>query len=256
VAQALGQYSLYWMGRVAEVSRRLPAAIDEARGRGDLYALAYMLALLKPYVQLAADQPHEDRRELDGLQEAWRLRRYSIPHFMVDFVHVQVDLYLGDVASAVRHLDEMWRRLSRSLHLRGQLFRILTSDLRARVALASADTARNPRPHLRAAQRGIRLLQRERMPWSDALAQLLRAGVAARQREHTEAVRLLRQAVKCFEGGDMNLHAAAARRRLGGLLGGAEGRDLVAQADAWMTGEMIANPPRMTDMHAPGFERL
>jgi hypothetical protein len=256
VAQALGQYSLYMQGQVAEVSRRLPAAIDEARGRGDLHALAFMLALHKPYVQLAADQPHEDRRDLDALGDAWRLRRYSIPHFMVDFVHVQVDLYLGDVPRAVGHLDEMWRRLRPSLHLRGQLFRILTSDLRARVALAVAATAPNARPHLRAAHHHIRLLQRERMPWGEALAQLLCAGVAARRHDRIEAVRLLREAVERLEAVDMHLHAAAARRRLGELLGGGEGRELVARADAWMATQKIANPARMTDMHAPGFAGL
>jgi hypothetical protein len=243
-------------GQVAEVSRRLPAAIDEARGRGDLHALAFILALHKPYVQLAADQPNEARRDLDTLRDAWRLRRYSIPHFMVDFVHVQVDLYLGDVARAVGNLDEMWRRLRRSLHLRGQIFRILTSDLRARVALAVTATARNARPHLRAACHTIRLLRRERMPWGEALAQLLCAGVAASRADRIEAVRLLRQAVERLEAIDMHLHAAAARRRLGELLGGAEGRDLLARADAWMAGQQIVNPARMTDMHVPAFAGL
>jgi tetratricopeptide (TPR) repeat protein len=256
LAQAIGQNCLCLQGRVAEVSRRLPSALDEARGRGDLYALAYLLAMAKPFVQLAADRPHENRRDLDALRAAWRLRRYSIPHFMVDFVHVQVDLYLGDTAAAVGHLDEMWRRLSRSLHLRGQLFRILTSDLRARVALAVAATARDARPHLRAARRDIRSLRREGMPWGDALAQFLRAGVAARRRDRTGAVLLLREAVERLEAVDMHLHAAAARRRMGELLGGGEGRDLLARADAWMAAQTIANPARMTDLHAPGFAGL
>ena len=51
----------------------------------------------------------------------------------------------------------------------------------------------------------------------------------------------------------MPLYAAVARRRLGALLGGDAGRDLVAQADSWMAGQGIVNPSRMTALFAPGF---
>jgi eukaryotic-like serine/threonine-protein kinase len=44
-----------------------------------------------------------------------------------------------------------------------------------------------------------------------------------------------------------------ARRRLGELLSGDEGRILVTAANEWMTGEGIRNPDRVTQMEAPGF---
>ena len=53
----------------------------------------------------------------------------------------------------------------------------------------------------------------------------------------------------------MLLYAAAARRRLGEMLGGDEGRALVETADAWMRSETIVNPERMTEVFAPGFDR-
>jgi hypothetical protein len=49
-----------------------------------------------------------------------------------------------------------------------------------------------------------------------------------------------------FRGVDMMLHAMGTRRRRGLLLGGAEGQDLVQQADAWMTGQTIRNPARIS----------
>jgi hypothetical protein len=51
----------------------------------------------------------------------------------------------------------------------------------------------------------------------------------------------------------MRLNAAAARRRLGILIGGDRGRALATEADACMASEQIRNPCRMTAMLAPGF---
>jgi hypothetical protein len=53
----------------------------------------------------------------------------------------------------------------------------------------------------------------------------------------------------------MGLHAACARRRLGEVLGGHAGRDLLAEADAWMAGQQIKNPGRMAAVLAPGFDK-
>ena len=55
-----------------------------------------------------------------------------------------------------------------------------------------------------------------------------------------------------FTATDMALHAAVARRRRGELLGGVQGAALLAEADAWMTGQAIRNPSRMAAMLAPG----
>ena len=56
-----------------------------------------------------------------------------------------------------------------------------------------------------------------------------------------------------FDACDMRLYAAAARRRLGQLVGRAEGRALMAGAESWMAGQTIRNPARMAAMLAPGF---
>jgi hypothetical protein len=51
----------------------------------------------------------------------------------------------------------------------------------------------------------------------------------------------------------MGLYAAVARRRLGELQGGNEGRQVASEADGWMTGQRIRNPRRFARMLAPGF---
>jgi len=51
----------------------------------------------------------------------------------------------------------------------------------------------------------------------------------------------------------MALYAAAARRRLGTLLGGDAGLALREAADRWMASEKIRAPARFTAIFAPGF---
>jgi hypothetical protein len=63
----------------------------------------------------------------------------------------------------------------------------------------------------------------------------------------------MRVAAEQLDAIEMRLYAAAARRRLGQLLGGDEGRGMIVQADVWMTGQGIKNPARMTAMLVPGF---
>jgi len=97
-------------------------------------------------------------------------------------------------------------------------------------------------------------IERERMPWGDGLALLVRAGVAARRGYLDGAIRLLSTAEAALEAANMRLYAAAARRHRGELTGGSQDRTLVAEADALMSCQHIRNPARMAAMLAPGFD--
>ena len=71
--------------------------------------------------------------------------------------------------------------------------------------------------------------------------------------ERDAARQLLVVAAAGFDRVDLQLYAAAARRRLGGLTGGDEGRQLVLQADDAMRSRGIPRPDRVADVLAPGF---
>src|SRR5262249_59123844 len=94
---------------------------------------------------------------------------------------------------------------------------------------------------------------KEDMPWAVAQGRAINAAVAFALGNDHQASTELRTAIACFESTGMALHAAAARRRLGGLLGGDEGEGLVKQADAWIARAGIANIDGMIRMLAPGF---
>jgi len=79
------------------------------------------------------------------------------------------------------------------------------------------------------------------------------AGVAFATGDHGAAAAELRSAIGRFESTGMALHAAVARRRLGAVVGGDEGRALTAEAEAWMTRAGITNADGLVRMLAPGF---
>ena len=99
-----------------------------------------------------------------------------------------------------------------------------------------------------------RRIAREKIAWALPFASLVRAGIAHQQGESSKAVNLLSEAVENFDLADIDLYAAATRRRLGEIVGGERGRQLIAEADNWMRKQEIKNPTAMTRMLAPGFD--
>ena len=98
-----------------------------------------------------------------------------------------------------------------------------------------------------------RKLEKVDMSWSKPFAMLLRAGIANLNGDAARSNALLSDSIQSFERAEMLLHAAAARRRLGEKLRDERGSQLIKEADAWMEGQKIKNPERMTRMLAPGF---
>lgn len=250
--QLFGLSALWRLGEMAELSRRLPRLVQEARERGDLFALVSLGTVITPMARMAADDPDGARRGIDEVLGQWSHQGFHLQHGYGLYRQGELDLYQGRAESACRRATELWAALTRSLMLRVQEMRISACNLRAGSALASAAAA-NPRSLLRAAERDARRLERERRPDCAALACLTRAGVAAVRGDAGRAVALLTEAAAGFDAADMRLHAAATRRRLGGLLRGDEGQQMVSAADSWMAGQQVRNPARMTAMLAPGF---
>ena len=220
--------------------------IREAEERGDLYAATNMMIGFPNLVHLAADDPVGARAQADGAMRRWSRRGFHVQHYDDLIAPTHIDLYTGDVGAAHQRVLQRWPELENSRLRRVQLTRVLTSHLRARTALAAGD--------VREATRYGRQIAREREEWSDPLADLVLAGAAGRVGDEEEAENRLRTAVTRFDRADMALFGAAAQRRLGGLIGGDEGRGLIEKADTWMRGEGIKLPGSMVELLAPGFD--
>jgi eukaryotic-like serine/threonine-protein kinase len=246
-------WSLTHMGEIAELSRRWPVVLKEAQKRGDLFLATTLNTYIMAIVRLAANDPEEAQRTIDQVMERWSQQGFHAQHHTALLARTHIDLYNGDGQAAWDRILKQWPTYVRSYLLSIKKLRIELLQSRARSALAAAACAVDPGPLLRAAERDALRLRREKMPWSEAHAQFISASVAAGHDDTSSAVALLAAAATSFDAVDMKLYATVTRRRLGELLGGNEGRNLVAGANFWMTSQGIQDPTRMTAMYAPGF---
>ena len=243
--------AMYYLGQLAELAPRLHTLLREAEDRGDRYG-GWSVAGRPSIVWLAMDDPDTALRINRSVIDRWSSERFQSQHLFELLASAQIDLYLGRPVEAWKRLTKSWPAMVHSKILRVQFARNEMLHLRARVGLAIAATTRD-RAILGQVKRDATTILRTRMLWARPLAQSIRAGVRAIHGDLDESRALLTAALRNFEKAEMLLYAAAARRRLGTLVGGDEGAALVAQADAWMRGQLVKTPERMTDILVPGF---
>lgn len=243
--------SLFYLGEVVEVSRRVPQLLSAALEQGNLFAATDLRTRLNA-IWLAADDPDRARDEVIAAMTSWPRKGFHLQHYTSLVALAQIELYTGDVEVAWKHIDGQLKPLEKSMLLRIQGLRIDAMQIRGRLALASA-LGQHRESRLRIAESVANKIAREDMPYANPYAKLIHAGVARQRGNDTAAARLLETALQEFEAADMTLFAIGTRRRLGELLGGDRGRELMSEADEWMTRQQIKNPARVVNLIAPGF---
>jgi hypothetical protein len=251
---------LQWLGDLPELERRVHRYVREADRRGDVYT-SVTLRTRCYLLWLVRDDPERAERDLQACREAWLgpERSFHVQHFFLMYARCECALYRGDYRRAEQLLAESARPLRRSLMLRLATIRSIVRHLEARIALCeAADLAATGR--LEAARRRAkdalkpaRRLARETIPLARAWALVIEAAAAHIAGRNEQAEALLRRGVAGLERTDTMLYAVAARRRLGELLGGKTGRELVAEADVWMRERGIYRPSRMAALLVPGI---
>jgi serine/threonine protein kinase/tetratricopeptide (TPR) repeat protein len=251
-------WSQCYLGRLAELSVRVPERFTDAESRGDLYAAMCHASGLANMVWLVEDDPAEARRRLDTAMSRWSQRNFHVEHWWELLARGQLELYEGDGAGALAHIQERWGALDGSMLLRVQLTLLEAVQLRARASLLAATQSKDPRETkalLAATERDIATIDKENMPWSNPLAELLRAGIASAKGDAAAARTLLARAVPGLEAAHLGLYAMAARNRLGEALVGEEGQAQRDTAETWFALQGVANAERLTGMLAPGFRK-
>jgi serine/threonine protein kinase/tetratricopeptide (TPR) repeat protein len=252
-AQAFSLWALSHQGQIAELSRRWPILLNQARQRGNRYAVMNLSSYLMSIVRLAADDPDRAQAELQDVTSQWSQRGYHVQHNDALWATVQIELYRDSGQNAWKLICESWPALRRSLLLRVQFVRTSMYFLRARAALAAAVAQGRTRPSevaslLASAAADARKLEREKMPCPTAYARMIHGALAVLRGDLSLADRLLDQSCGLFDEVGMRLCAAAVGRRRGELIGGRHGEDEINKADLWMKQEKIHNPARMASM--------
>jgi hypothetical protein len=125
-----------------------------------------------------------------------------------------------------------------------------------------SDTERSDRKALlRRAEKDALGLEKTRLAWAPAFAELLRAGVEELRDNRHAAIAGLERSIELLKQVDAHLYRAAARRQLGKLLT-IEGKDDAETAARHLSAgtkamelQGVAEPDSFTAMIAPGFPR-
>ena len=254
---AFARTNLLWgmnmLGTLGDLGRRGFKHADMALGRGDLFARASMICGPVSLAYLAQDDPEAAALEVDGAIAHWSGQEFYLQHLYAEVARSNCSLYVGEPERAYRRMVETWPRLRRSFLLHFQITRIQVLEVRARAAAAFALVARGAQQKRLFAEteRLARQLEAERFPFCRAVATLLRAEQALGRGDNERASTLLSDAALALDASEMWAYAAAARRRRGLLIGGDEGRGLVASAEQRLVELGVHNPARLAIVYAP-----
>jgi len=244
--------ALWHMGRIAELQRRSARALDEADRRGDLYAATQLRTVLQPNVCLMADREAAARAELARAEAGLPQREITMQHWQHMQASALVELYAGAPHKAVELMDRRLPAMRRAFLFRIQAVRTFTTYVRVAGWLGALAQG-TPRPDrlVAAVERACDRVGSAGEIGTISATFLVGAELAVLRGDLDAAADGYRSAAAGFDDADMALLAGAARWRLGELLGGDEGRTLVADARAALAAEGIVRPDRVVAMFVP-----
>ncbi len=247
--------SIHLLGDLKDLTERHARALAEADERGNRFVSVAVRTSTAAAVWLAADNPDRARRELSDAMSQWAQAKFGNQEWRATLYGAEIDLYAGDFEQAYQRVEGLRWALNRNLFLFVHYVRSLTAFVQGRAAVASAAglPASRRRARLSEARRQARRLERERMPWTAALASIVRAALAHVEGDRPGTLAALRAAIGEANEANIALHAAAARHELGLLTGGDEGDALVREAEEEMKARGVVAPSRYAAMLVPGL---
>ncbi|MDF1666154.1 MAG: hypothetical protein P1V97_30640, partial [Planctomycetota bacterium] len=249
-------WNLRFQGKIAEYSKLLPPLLEEAKSRGDLYAILVLGVTNWNFYLLYADRVDDADEQVSSNSLLCRkmVSRSAGMHVWAGLM-TQADrlLYRGEGEKAWDVIEAGWKELVDLQVLDIQFCRTEAWSGYGRAAVAAAAANVDDRATLlKKAHEAVSALKSEKvvhgLPWGD----LILAGIHSVSGKNALAIELLEKLEKRFLDLDMLLYAKVCLRQRGRLLG-AEGLSCVAAADVFMVEESIVKPEQIADLFAPGF---
>ncbi len=242
--------SLLQLGDLRELVGRVPTLIREAEEKGDRFTASAFRNGCMNLCWLVQDDPATAARCVEDALQPWRWPGYLLQHYEGLYARATIALYLGDGPAAWAHFEEAWPQLEAAQLLSIEQLRLEILWLRGRSAL-QALRQKGP-PSLQSVVRSaISGLKRPGVAWALPLATLLEGGLLAWRGDTEGARAAFVTTLPAWDRLSMALHGAVTRRRIGTLVSGVEGSDLVRDADRWLSGQGVVRPAAMMDLFVP-----
>ncbi len=249
-------WSLFYMGEFAEMQRRIPPLLQDARDRGDLFTVSGLILGLYNMVILDKDGPRCAQMEIDEVLERWTVQGYHLQHYWALLSRVPARLHEGRGSAIVGFIRNEWKSLKRSFLIHVPAIRVESLILLGRSILASALATRGVarRDWLAQIPSLISPLIHGKGEWSQSLGALIAAGWEYQSGREAQAMESLSKAIEKLDSAGMGLYSAAARIRLGRLEGGDSGAGLVDRGFGFFQRQGVRDPAGMLRVLAPGFD--
>ncbi|HSN24811.1 MAG TPA: AAA family ATPase, partial [Kofleriaceae bacterium] len=251
-------WTLYYQGQLGELARRVPAMAEAASRAGNRYT-AVTLRCAFPIAWLARVDPEAHEAELDAALASWGMPdgTYQLQHLLAMCSRIDLALYRGRPDDVTARLPGELKAVRRAMLDRAPIQGILvyTSLARHALARAAAAPAGSRRALLDEARRHVRTDRKLPIPLGAHSAQMFDGVIAELDADDATAVASYRACLPKLESCDTHLFANAVRARLGALVGGDEGGELVATSRAWLEGEGVRDPDAVLQMLLPGPRR-
>ena len=213
---ALG--SLFHLGDLGLLTRRRQVFHDLLQNLADHAGEARLALSWQVFASLAADDPAAALRDLSAATRRWSPGAFPQERAHGTLAAWAALVYTGDGPAAWARVTAEWPEFTRSWLYANQMSRVSAHFWRGAAALLAARVLHDPRPQLAAAEAARRAIADEHVRWAEPLAQVLRAGLAARHHPGL-AAGALAVAIAGFDAHDMQLWAAAARYQAARITG-------------------------------------
>ncbi|MBV8762609.1 MAG: hypothetical protein JO257_35315, partial [Deltaproteobacteria bacterium] len=248
-------WTLYYQGQLGDLARRVPAMAEAAVRAGNRYT-AVTLRCAFPIAWLARLEPDAIEAELDAALTSWGMPdgTYQMQHLFAMCSRIDLALYRGRPDDVTARIPGELKAVRRVMLDKAPMQGMLLYSSLARHALARAATAptSSRRALIDEARRHVRTYRKLPVPLAGYSARMFDGLIAQHEGDTATAIACYRECLPKLESCDTHLFANAVRARLGELVGGDEGRDLVAIARTWLESEGVRNPEAVLQMLVPG----
>jgi hypothetical protein len=250
-------WTLYYRGELAELSRRVPAMAEAASRNGNNHT-AVTLHCAFAAAWLAHMDPDDIEQGIIEALASWSTPggAYQLQHFLALMSRIELALYRGRPEEVTGLIAAERGPMRRSMVDRPPIHAMLLSATMGRYAVgcaaAAAPGSSRRREMAHEAHKIARRCRKSPLPLMHAISQFIDGGASEVEGHTDEAVAQYRACLTQLDASDAFLYTHAVRYRLGGLVGGDEGAALRAASVEHFRNEGTRDPEKMLRMLIPG----